>query len=168
MKQRVVNCASEYDPMPSALMISPSSGNLRPNGRSMELGRQLRRPLLRAREDGKRWGLSQSRRWTPAARPTPSFPRPWRQWPTWTPVGLVGATALVDVAVRCPPCGSRQRQHPARSSIRMTVWACHRAPVGVGMSRAVNCTAICRADKPPRFNSASRGASWREVNYLPY
>src|SRR6266849_11203039 len=48
--------------------------------------------------------------WTPPARPT-HHSRDLAssgEWPTWTPVGLVGATARHDVAVRCPPCGSRQ------------------------------------------------------------
>jgi hypothetical protein len=45
---------------------------------------------------------------------------------------------------------------PARSSIRITVWACHRAPVGAELSPAISCTGSCRAD-----NFASRGGSWR-------
>jgi hypothetical protein len=35
-----------------------------------------------------------------------------------------------------------------RRIIRRTVCACHFAPLGVGMPRAVSCAAICRADKP--------------------
>jgi hypothetical protein len=45
---------------------------------------------------------------------------------------------------------------------RITVWACHRAPVGVRMPRAVSSDAICRTDRPALFSSASSGASRRQ------
>jgi hypothetical protein len=77
-----------------------------------------------------------------------------------------GVPVLKDRLVFGPPPGSfshlkikkfsaatRQHQHATRFIMRMMVCACHRAPVGVGIPRAVNCAAICRADKPELFNS---------------
>jgi hypothetical protein len=60
--------------------------------------------------------------------------------------------------------GERQHLDLARSIIRITVWACHRAPVGVGMPRAISSVAICRADMPAAFSSASTGASCRALS----
>jgi hypothetical protein len=40
---------------------------------------------------------------------------------------------------------------------RITVCACHFAPFGVEMPRAVNCAAICRADMPVLFQFCEQG-----------
>jgi len=68
------------------------------------------------------------------------------------------AAASAHRALSLPACYGDGCRGSARFMTRITVCACHFAPFGVEMPRAVNCAAICRADKPVLFNSARTGA----------